>query len=80
MSIIVRRDPLVLAQIIDIVTREYLNASSPQDWRGRLERVGYAVRETDGGPVIETLPHHVEICPLPPLPARGPVRGAAGPI
>lgn len=78
MSIIVRKDPLVLAQVIDIVTREYLTASSAQDWHGRLERVGYAVRETDRGQVIETLPHHVEICPLPPLPARVSTSNSAG--
>ncbi len=70
MSTIIRKDPLVISQVVDIVTREYFSASSPQDWQGRLERVGYAVRHTALGPVIETLPHHVEICALPPMPAR----------
>ena len=70
MSIIIRKDPLVVSQVIDIVTREYFKSRSPKDWQGRLERVGYAIRQTAAGQVIETLPHHVEICALPPMPDR----------
>ncbi len=65
MTIIVKQDPLVTAQIIDLVVGERAKALSKREWKHRLAGYGYGIRETDAGEVLETLPHHIEICELP---------------
>lgn len=65
-SRIIDNDPIVAAQIVDLVTRERSKALSEREWKHRLAGIGYGIRETDTGRIIETLPHHVPICTLPP--------------
>jgi hypothetical protein len=54
------------AKVVDLVLRERASALSPREWKHRLAGYGYAIKETDHGQVIETLPHHVEVGVLPP--------------
>lgn len=65
MSIIFKNDRFIEAQVLDLVTRERSKALSRREWKHRLAGYGYAIRETDTGDVVETLPHHVEVCALP---------------
>ncbi|WP_299876837.1 hypothetical protein [uncultured Sulfitobacter sp.] len=59
------KDPFIIAQVMELVIREREHALSPREWQHRLAGYGYAVRETDEGHVVETLPHHIEIGLLP---------------
>lgn len=61
----VRNEALVNSQIIDLVMRERKVALSNREWKHRLAGFGYGIKETTQGMIIETLPHGVEICPLP---------------
>lgn len=65
MSIIVKQDRFVAAQILDLVHRERKLALSRREWKHRLAGMGYGIRETETGDVVETLPHRVAICALP---------------
>lgn len=65
MSVIIKNDAFVTADILALVTRERQYALSTREWKHRLAGYGYGVRETDNGQVLETLPHHVEVCKLP---------------
>lgn len=65
MTKIVRTDPLVEAQIIELVTRERAKALSPREWKHRLAGYGYGIRATEAGTFVETLPHRQAICALP---------------
>jgi hypothetical protein len=59
------KDPYITAQVIDLVLRERACSLSAREWKHRLAGYGYAIKETDHGQVVETLPHHVEIGVLP---------------
>jgi len=65
MSIIVNQDRFVAAQVLDIVSRERGKSLSRREWKHRLAGMGYGIRETEAGDILETLPHRVEICSLP---------------
>ena len=65
MSIIIKKDCFVEAQVLDLVTRERTKALSRREWKHRLAGYGFSIRETDSGDMLETLPHHVEVCMLP---------------
>lgn len=65
MSIIIKKDCFVEAQVLDLVTRERTKALSRREWKHRLAGYGFSIRETDFGDMLETLPHHVEVCMLP---------------
>ena len=65
MSVIIKNDAFVTAEVLTLITRERKNALSFREWTHRLAGYGYSVRETDHGKVLETLPHHVEVCVLP---------------
>ncbi|MCX7558145.1 hypothetical protein OS190_01100 [Sulfitobacter sp. F26204] len=65
MSIMSNKDPFITAQVIDLVLRERGNALSQREWKHRLAGYGYAIKDTDHGQVVETLPHHVEVGVLP---------------
>ncbi|WP_415922506.1 hypothetical protein [Tateyamaria sp. SN6-1] len=65
MSIIVKQDSFIAAQVLEIVSRERKLALSRREWKHRLAGMGYGIRETDAGDVLETLPHRVPVCPLP---------------
>lgn len=57
-------DPMVVAQVRDIVMRERSMSLSEREWQHRLRGYGYALRDTIEGRMITTLPHGVEVCPL----------------
>lgn len=65
MSVIIKNDAFVTAEVLALVTRERERALSFREWKHRLAGYGYSVRDTDHGSVLETLPHHVEVCILP---------------
>ncbi len=65
MSVVYNKDPFITAQVIDLVLREREIALSAREWKHRLAGYGYAIKDTDHGKVIETLPHHVEVGVLP---------------
>lgn len=65
MSIMFNNDPFITAQVIELVLRERENSLSQREWKHRLAGYGYAIKDTDDGQVVETLPHHAEICMLP---------------
>lgn len=65
MSAPLKNDPFIIAQVMELVMREREHALSTREWQHRLAGYGYAVRETDQGHVVETLPHHIEIGLLP---------------
>ncbi len=65
MSVMFNDDPFKTAKLIDFVLREREMALSAREWKHRLAGYGYAIRDTDHGQVVETLPHHVEVAVLP---------------
>ena len=65
MSMQFNTDPFAAARVIDLVLRERESSLSPREWKHRLAGYGYAIKETDAGQVVETLPHHVEVAVLP---------------
>ncbi|SFD88413.1 hypothetical protein SAMN04488523_103224 [Sulfitobacter brevis] len=65
MSVIFNNNPFVIEKVIDLVMRERAMALSTREWKHRLAGYGYAIKETDHGQIVETLPHHVEIATLP---------------
>ena len=58
------------ASVIDFVLQQRDQALSPREWKHRLAGYGYAIRDTDRGQVVETLPHHVVVGILPGPPAN----------
>lgn len=65
MSIMYNSDPMITAKVIALVLREKEQSLSPREWQYRLAGYGYAVKDTDKGQVIETLPHGVKVGVLP---------------
>jgi hypothetical protein len=65
MSVMFNKDPFVIAKVIDLVMHERQMSLSAREWKHRLAGYGYAIRDTDHGQVVETLPHHVEVAVLP---------------
>ncbi len=61
----VHNDPTAQAGVLAIVMRERHRAASLTDWQNALKNHGYAVRQTDKGAYVTTLPHGVEVCRLP---------------
>ncbi|QFT58332.1 hypothetical protein FIU94_05790 [Sulfitobacter sp. THAF37] len=68
MSAMINKEAVVTAQVIDLVLRERALALSSREWKHRLAGYGYAIKETDHGQVVETLPDRVEVgvLPVPP--------------
>lgn len=65
MSVMHNNDPFVISQVVDLVLRERESSLSAREWKHRLAGYGYAIKDTDHGLVVETLPHHVEVAVLP---------------
>ncbi|MBD3665061.1 hypothetical protein [Sulfitobacter aestuariivivens] len=65
MSVMFNNDPFITAQVLELVIRERDVALSAREWKHRLAGYGYAIKDTDEGQIVETLPHHVEIGMLP---------------
>ena len=58
-------DPLTVARILDLVRPELRKVVSIEDMKSRLARLGYGFRDTRRGRMLTTLPHGVEIAPMP---------------
>ena len=65
MSIIHESDPFATSNVIALVMKERTISLSNREWKHRLAGYGYGIRDTGHGQILETLPHHVEICLLP---------------
>lgn len=65
MSIISNQDQFIAAQVLELVSRERSYALSRREWKHRLAGMGYGIRETESGAMVESLPHGVPICALP---------------
>ncbi|UOA28863.1 hypothetical protein [Pseudosulfitobacter sp. DSM 107133] len=65
MSIFVKTDALVAAQVLELITQERSKSLSKREWQHRIAGYGYCVRDTQYGQIVETLPHHVPVCTLP---------------
>ena len=65
MTIMISNDPFITAKVMDFVIRERQMSLSAREWKHRLAGYGYAIKDTDHGQVVETLPHHVEVGVLP---------------
>ncbi len=65
MSVMYNEDPFAASKVLDLVLREREMALSTREWKHRLAGYGYAIKDTEHGQVVETLPHHVEIAVLP---------------
>lgn len=65
MSIMMNNDPFDTSKVIDLVMREREIALSAREWKHRLAGYGYAIKDTDHGQIVETLPHHVVVGILP---------------
>ncbi|ASM74027.1 MULTISPECIES: hypothetical protein [Roseobacteraceae] len=66
MSKFTKTDVLVAAQILDLIKQERAKALSKREWQHRIAGYGYGIRDTQHGQIVETLPHHVPVCTLPP--------------
>jgi len=64
MSIEPTGDPFLATKVINLIEREKAMALSARELQHRLAGYGYAIRDTDEGQVVETLPNHIEICRL----------------
>ena len=58
-------DPITVARILELVMPELRNVRSKSELRKRLARFGYGFRDTLRGRVLTTMPHGVEIAPMP---------------
>ena len=65
MSVMFNKDPFITAQVLELVLRERESCLSAREWKHRLAGYGYAIKDTEHGQVVETLPHHVEVGVLP---------------
>lgn len=57
-------DPVLMAQIRQLIAQDLRAARSDEDLIRRLKLKGYGMRITDHGRVLTSLPHDLEIGPL----------------
>ncbi|MEX0370807.1 MAG: hypothetical protein AB3N09_09265 [Tateyamaria sp.] len=67
MSVVIKTDAFITAQVVELVTNERRKSLSSREWKHRLAGYGYCIRETENGDVVETLPHRVPVCKLPQI-------------
>ena len=58
-------DPLTVARILDLVTSEVRNVRSNAELKTRLAKLGFGFRDTLRGRMLTTMPHGIEITPMP---------------
>ncbi len=58
-------DPITISRILDLVRPELGKVTSRDDLKRRLARLGFGFRETRRGRMLTTMPHGVEIAPMP---------------
>lgn len=65
MSITQHTDPTIVSKVLTLLEAERQKAVSPREWQHRIAGYGYAIKHTDHGDMITTLPQGREICALP---------------
>jgi len=58
-------NPIVIADVMSLVTSEIQSATSERDLKSRLANLGYGYKDTPSGRKLTTLPHGIEIGALP---------------
>jgi hypothetical protein len=58
-------DPLTVARILDLVRPELKKVVSKEDLTRRLAKMGYGYSDTRRGRMLTTVPHGIEIAPMP---------------
>ena len=58
---------LIVAQVLALVGPVVRRAQSDDDLRARLARIGYGYRDSRRGRMLTTMPHGVDIAPIPAL-------------
>ncbi len=61
----VHKDATVEAGVLNLVMAECRRAADAAEWHAALSRHGYALRRTEAGTIVTTLPHGVQVCRLP---------------
>ncbi len=56
---------LIVAEVLTMVSPVIKRSKSEDDLRNRLARLGFGYRDTRRGRMLTTMPHGVEIAPLP---------------
>ena len=59
-------DPITISRILDLVRTELRNVASRDELKRRLAHLGYGFSDTRRGRMLTTMPHGVEIAPMPP--------------
>jgi GT2 family glycosyltransferase len=59
------KNAFLTVEILDLIHEDVTCACDDADLRRRLARNGYGFRDTAKGRMLVTLPHQVEVCPLP---------------
>ena len=54
----------VVSEVRTFVMDERKTCLSDREWKFRLRGYGHALRQTDRGTMVTTLPHGVEICAI----------------
>jgi len=58
-------DPITVSRILDLIRPEIRGVASRDDLKNRLARLGFGFRDTRRGRMLTTMPHGVEIAPMP---------------
>ncbi|WP_323765018.1 hypothetical protein [Marinovum sp.] len=58
-------DQNAISRILMLLEEEREKALSPREWQHRIAGYGYAIKRTEQGEMITTLPHGREVCALP---------------
>lgn len=58
-------DQNTISKILMLLEEEREKALSPREWQHRIAGYGYAIKRTDKGEMITTLPQGREVCALP---------------
>ena len=58
-------DPITISRILDLVRPELRNVATHDELRNKLAKFGFGFRDTRRGRMLTTVPHGVEIAPMP---------------
>jgi hypothetical protein len=58
-------DTSEVQKIVEFVCDQRRHARSRRHWKRRLAAFGFAIKDTDDGPMIATLPKRQVVCALP---------------
>ena len=58
-------DPVTISRILNLVRPELCNVATRDELKHRLARLGYGISDTRRGKMLTTVPHGIEIAPIP---------------